>query len=405
MDNRNRHTIIILVAIALSALVLVTCCRRSSDGEVVRSVPPCEITAGLDSLMESLFPSDNEPGGILVVMRGDSIAYEYCRGMARLDSTVAITPNTVFNLCSTSKMFTSAAVLKLVEEGTISLEDSLTKFFPEFPSDVFGKIKLRHILTHTSGLPDMRPANDEEWDAFIKENNTIYGDFDTYRFYGRASEYMKAFNHLNHTLFEPGTHFELHDPSFMLLTPLIERVTGDDFNSWMEHNIFEPAGLSNSIHYYQTAFNSADIAHGYSLNEEANKHADRWQEADFGEVNFFITRADRGAYGTANDVLHFLSVVLQGKILSQATLDEAYTPRCDATIPNVHFGFGCAILTEPGMPLKRYHMYNNGGFQSIEASWPGKDVSYVLLSNRNDWNYRKTASRIDHIIANAGWLH
>ncbi len=73
-------------------------------------------------------------------------------------------------------------------------------------------------------------------------------------------------------------------------------------------------------------------------------------------------------------------------------------------MPNVHFGLGNAILIEPGMPLKRYHMYNNGGFQIIEATWPEAEISYVMFANRNDWDYRMTAAKIDKIIKSKGWL-
>lgn len=398
------------VAISLLVCILpsISSCSGSPSKEL-SAIPHCEITAPLDSLVNTLFPSDNEPGCVLAVMRGDSIVYEKCIGVADLDSMKAITGNTVFNLSSSSKLFTSIAMLKLIDEGKLSLDDTLDKFFPEFPAEIFNKITIRHLMTHTSGLPDLRPCTPAEWTKFVADNNTVFGDFDTYRLYGRVDEYMKLFQHLKRTLFEPGSHYIRHDPSYMLITPLIERITGSGFETWMERNIFNPAGVKG-IYYYQPGHEYRNIAHAYTHRDNNDSRrtrrcADgRWKEADYGEVDFFLSRADRGAYASARTFLRFLGALYSGKIVPQSTVAKTTVTYYDSTMPNVHFGLGNAILIEPGMPLKRYHMYNNGGFQIIEATWPEAEISYVMFANRNDWDYRMTAAKIDKIIKSKGWL-
>lgn len=409
--NNNRGARLrccIAIFVIICALFPLSSCTKNTLIEH-GGIPPCEITADLDNMIDSMFPLTSEPGCILAVMKGDSIVYEKCKGVADLDSMKAITGNTVFNLSSSSKLFTSIAMLKLIDEGVLSLDDTLDKFFPEFPPEIFNKITIRHLLTHTSGLPDLRPCTPEEWNKFITDNTTVFGDFDTYRLYGRVDEYMKLFQHLERTLFEPGSHYIRHDPSYMLITPLIERITGTSFETWMDRNIFEPAGVKD-IYYYQPGHEYKNIAHAYTQpgnnSRRVRRSADgRWEEADYGEIDFFLSRADRGAYSSARSFLRFLSALYSGKVVPESTLDKTTHIYYDSAMPNVHFGLGNAILTQPGMPLKRYHMYNNGGFQIIEATWPDAGISYVMLANRNDWDYRKAAAKIDEIIKSKGWLN
>lgn len=404
---RLSHTV--LLALVCMFLSLPSCTRNTEN---VSSIPTCEITAPLDSLVDSMFPVDNEPGCVLAVMRGDSIVYEKCKGVADLDSMKAITGNTVFNLSSSSKLFTSIAMLKLIDEGKLSLDDTLDKFFPEFPEEIFHKITIRHLMTHTSGLPDLRPCTPEEWADFISCNNTIFGDIDTYRLYGRVNEYMKLFQHLERTLYEPGSRYVRHDPSYMLITPLIERITGEDFETWMNENIFMPAGVNGSIFYFQPTHEYKNMAHAYiqpgnnSARRARLRSDGRWGEADYGEVDFFLSRADRGAFGSARTFLRFISALYSFKVVPESILTQTtYDIYYDSKMPNVHYGLGNALLTEPGMPLKRYHMYNNGGFQIIEATWPNAGISYVMFANRNDWDFRSTAAKIDEIIKSKGWLN
>lgn len=92
----------------------------------------CVVADSFDSLFSELFPNEDEPGAIVVVMRGDSIVYNRAFGLANMASEDAINDSTLFNLSSASKIFTAAALLKLCEQGEITLDDSLAMYFPEF---------------------------------------------------------------------------------------------------------------------------------------------------------------------------------------------------------------------------------------------------------------------------------
>ncbi|MCK7540441.1 MAG: beta-lactamase family protein [Marinilabiliales bacterium] len=115
---------------------------------------------GLDSLLTAEFRA-GEPGGAVLVMKGDSIVFMKCIGLADLVTGEEITPKTLFNLGSISKTFVANGILILEEEGKLTVTDPLSKYFPEFRSrEIADAVTITHLLTHTSGLPDNRPVSE-----------------------------------------------------------------------------------------------------------------------------------------------------------------------------------------------------------------------------------------------------
>ncbi len=115
-----------------------------------KAVADCEITAPFDSLFSTIFTDPGAPGGVVIVCRGDSVVYNRSFGMADLDKNIPMSDSTMFNVASASKTYITSAVIKLRDNGLLSLDDSLSRFFPEFNREVFDKVKLRHVLSHTT---------------------------------------------------------------------------------------------------------------------------------------------------------------------------------------------------------------------------------------------------------------
>jgi len=140
------------IAVIVSACMLLVSCSTKQSGK--------NMLAGLDSLMTAEFRAD-EPGGALLVMKGDSIVYTKCVGLADLKTREEITQNTLFNLGSISKTFVANGILMLAEEGKLTLSDPMSMYFPEFRSrEIADAVTITHLLTHTSGLPDNRPVSE-----------------------------------------------------------------------------------------------------------------------------------------------------------------------------------------------------------------------------------------------------
>lgn len=390
-------------AVMILAMVAGTYSCSKKDSNARGAVPSCEITAGLDSLFNLALPGGDTPGGIVMVMRGDSLVYSRPFGMADIVRGTAITDSTLFNLSSASKMFTSVALQKLCEQGKISLDDSLSMYFPEFHDELFSHITIRHILTHSSGLPDLRPRNKSEWENYLSEHKSIFAQGEDYALYGDEDEHMLVFKSLRKAEFEPGTRYRRDDPAYILVAPLIERVTGVPFEDWMKENVFDAAGMKEA-YYYTSDFDMPSVAHGYRLKDVSPDGNEIWEEYDYGEVPFFLTKADRGVYTSGRDFMQWIRALYSGKIVSDSSLKAIAVPYVPTDIPMVSFGLGTAVREEPGYPVKLYYMNTNGGFSVVEGMWPEERLCYLVFANRSDWNLHKVACDVDSILRASSFL-
>lgn len=202
------------ITILASVMLLVWACSRTSNKHNMPELPATAVTAPLDSLFTSIFDG-NGPGAIIMVARGDSLVYRRAFGYADIESGTRISDSTVFNLSSASKVLSSVALLRLAEQGKINLDDSLSKYFPEFPERFFSHITIRHILTHSTGLPDLLPRNNDEWNIYLVDHKSIFGFGNDYRLYGSDKEYMQVFENLDSVDFEPGRHYQRNDPGYI----------------------------------------------------------------------------------------------------------------------------------------------------------------------------------------------
>ncbi|MCM1504012.1 MAG: beta-lactamase family protein [Muribaculum sp.] len=412
MHTRKPKYHIFDFAIIATLLACLTCCRPSHPCHTDHGVKPCNVTTPLDSLFMSMFPGE-EPGGIAVVMKDGEIIYDHAFGIMDLKSEEPITDSTMFNMASTSKIFTAVALMKLQEQGLLSIDDSLSKYFPEFKNSVFNRITIRNILTHSSGLPDLRPRNDDEWKSYLSNHKSLFVIGDDYRLYGREEEHIKVFQNLDTLEFEPGTQYIRHDPSYVVVAPLIERVTGIGFDTWMEQNIFKPAGMEYVL-YFKPDQKIRNLAHAYrsaamaSADNDASRTIDsdngKWQQYDYGEVPFFLTKADRGLYTSARDYMQWCRALYGGKIISDSSLKAIVTPYVPTHINNISFGLGTAVDTTVGHPLKLYHRSSNGGFRVIEGSWPTEGLYYIVMANRADWDEFGVMHTVDSILQSKGYI-
>lgn len=401
--QRFCRTSLMATIITLTGLAIFSC-RSHKNDSAADQIPPCEVTTDLDNLFSNIFPEPDDPGAIIMVMRRDTIVYSRAFGLADLETQDPVTDSTIFNLSSASKTFTAAAILKLCEQRKLSLEDTLYKYFPEFNNDCFKHITIRHILTHSSGLPDLRPRNQKEWSKYQNSFHSVFALGKDYALFGDEDEHINSFKNIEATEFEPGTHYERNDPAYILVAPLIERITGMPFENWMTENIFKPAGLTDMF-YYTYQENMPKVAHAYRKVTDsratplAYRSADgKWDEYDLGEAPFFLTRSDRGVYGSARDFMQWYRALYSGKIISDSSLKAMAQPCIPTDIPMVSFGLGTAVRHEPDSSKKSYHMNTNGGYAIVEGTWPKHKLHYIVFANRADWNLRDATKSIDSIF-------
>ena len=214
----------------------------------------------LDALFSEMFPADG-PGAQVVITKGGEIVYDKGFGIADMETGAPISDSTMFNICSVSKQFSAVALFILAEEGKISLDDPVSKYFPEFQADFFNRITLANLISHTSGLPDSRPRTEAQWQKYRAVHPSIFDNVYDYKRYCAEEESCRYLITLDSLAFEPGTAYEYQNPTFQLIYMIVERVTGEHFDDWMHSHIFVPAGMTKTV-YFEQDRQISNMAHG-----------------------------------------------------------------------------------------------------------------------------------------------
>ena len=325
--------------------------------------------AGLDSLLTAGFRAD-EPGGALLVMKGDSIAYTKCIGLADLKTREEITPNTIFNLGSISKTFVANGILILEEEGRLSLSDQVSRYFPEFKSrEIADAVTITHLLTHTSGLPDNRPVS-ENPEFFITAK-----DYENFAPVMQAEEFV----------FPPGERYEYSNPAFNGLALIIEKVTGQQWQQFISGRIFAPAGMAAST-ITDGPHPEEGVAHAYEMLNGG------WAESDYGEFPTFPAAGNGGVWSSLKE-LTLYGKALKGNLFLGRELTEKSMTVCrpdnwsGSEPPFIGYSWFIGeeqVLGEANNFGARmvYHTGDQGGFRAFYFSIPEKDLLYIGLFNR-----------------------
>ena len=223
----------ILTLIALSAML--GACRSAKND--------AQLTASLDSLLEANY-RDDAPGAALLIAVDGKVIYDRGIGVADMETGEKIDGNTNFNIASISKQFTVVGLLKLQERGLVDINDAVAKYYPEYRSDNWKKVKLWHLMSHSSGIPDTRPRGDRNWMIHATDD-----------------ESMEYFRDLDSLKFEPGTDYDYINPTFQLIYGIIQQRSGMEFEQYQQQNVFGPAKMTN-VRYFRANRNIPHMAHG-----------------------------------------------------------------------------------------------------------------------------------------------
>ena len=373
----------IILAVLLTPFFMMSCNQNSSN--------PKEVAAQkIDSLFNSLY-NEGEPGGSVMIMKGDEVFFAKSYGIADMETKAPIDANTFFNIASVSKQFTAMAILKLHQEGKLSLEDNIKKYFPEFKGEFFNRIQIKHLLSQCSGLPDNRPRTDRMFTLTATDMQSI--------------EFFKDLEEIN---FEPGTNYEYQNPTFQLCYAIIEKVSGQSFEEYMKQNIFDPSGMTETL-YFEAERVIPRMSHGYIPEDSTST----WKQYDYMEETFFATKADGGIYTSINEFVKWEKALQDNLIICDSLKQIAHSPITTVSgstfssyqnRPYTSYGYGWFIEEKPGMPRKVYHTGDNGGYQIYAGRFPEKKVLVLVFENRNDHSRWKMVEELDAIVKEAGLL-
>jgi D-alanyl-D-alanine carboxypeptidase len=328
-----------------------TLTARASDAGIV--VEPS--LAGIDSMLTALYPAA-EPGAAVLVARDGQVLMRKAYGAASLELGVPLRPEHVFRLGSITKQFTAVATLMLVDEGRVSLDDEITKFFPDYPTQG-RRITVEHLLTHTSGIQSYTGM--ASYRADMRRDMT--------------PEQLIAGFREQPMQFSPGERWSYNNSGYALLGAIIEKVSGMSYADFIRTRIFEPLGMRNT--YYETA--DAVVPGRVPGYDRAGQGPIR--QADW--VSMTLPYAAGALIGTVDDLLTWNRAVAEGRMLKPETWRRAFNPYQLSAGLTAGYGYGWFVGEAAGRPSIE-HGGDINGFSSNNLWIPSERLHVIVLSNR-----------------------
>lgn len=283
------------------------------DKQPARKLSEKEIINELDAYMQKIAEGDVYSGVVLLAKEG-RILFNKAYGEANKDFGIPNRTDTKFNLASLNKMFTSVAIAQLVEQGKLSYDDSLSNFIPDFPSkEAAEKIKIKHLLTHTSGLGgyDVKASREgvRTVDNFLK--------------------LVKS----DKLAFEPGTDQSYSNGAFLVLGKIIEKASGQNYYDYVRENVYKRAGMTSTDAYDLDLVNK-NLAVGYEKRYTDNGIVFRNNICEVGHGS-----PAGGGFSTAEDLLRFTTALRGGKLIGNNFVQTILSPKPEVKSPTYGYGF------------------------------------------------------------------
>ena len=348
---------------------------------------PAQYSKPIDDLLTYCNKMDRFNGVFLAANRGQ-VLYTRSFGMANRELESPIGPNTIFDVGSSIKPLTATAVLILCERGQLSLETKLSSILAHFP---YPAIEIRHLLSHTSGLPDY--PHHPGFHAHIQarqeaDSNHKVVNQDILDWLNGGQEPL---------ITQPGESFEYCNLGYILLGMVIEKVTGSPFCDFIRNEILQPAEMNSSLMYDQLAKSAPEFrAVGYRMT------TDRMSYTAVESAQWTGLLGDGGLYSTAGDMVRFLSAYFDGKFISDEMRTQALTPCRLSSGESAPYGYGW-ILRESGYENRPATVKHGGrweGFLSAFVYEPETENAIVILTNdsMNPPTMREVEMAISHIL-------
>ncbi|MDQ3226688.1 MAG: beta-lactamase family protein [Chloroflexota bacterium] len=307
--------------------------------------------------MAAALHDQQAPGAALVVMKGDEIVLARGYGLETVERADAVAPTTVFLLNSMSKQFTAALILKLAEEGRLTLDDPVARHLPDFTHLPSG-LKIRHLLTHTSGMREI----------FVQpELNAVMEKL------GSSDEEFVALARHSPSDFAPGSRWSYANMNYVMLTLIAERVTGESLEDALGARFFRPLRLSSMRECPPHPGGQRGEARGHT--RPAGVFVPHPPE------NFHLFRGVGGYCGNAMDLARWARSLAKGRILSAESYVQMTAPAPLNNGRTADYGMAM-VLVSPDSARRLGHGGYGGGFSSQFAYYPEAEMTVVVLLNR-----------------------
>ncbi len=326
----------------------------------------------IDNIM-SEYNSPDVPGASVLVMKNDTVIFKKAYGSANLDEQRAVTTNTNFRLASVTKEFTAMCILLLQEQGKLSFDDKIFKFFPDFP--LYGKdITVKNLLNHTSGLVD--------YEEFVPDSQT-YQVLD--------KDCLELLKKTDTLYFPPGTKYQYSNTGYAFLALIVEKVSGQRFADFVKENIFNKVGMPASVAFEKGISIVPNRAYGHSLTNGT------WIQTD--QSNTSAVLGDGGIYSNVEEMAAWISALWNYKLISLQTQQLAWSNAILNDGTPINYGMGWHLETYHNI-RHPHHGGSTRGFRNHILVFPEQKLMVVVLTNRNHGDPIVQAHAITDIYLN-----
>jgi CubicO group peptidase (beta-lactamase class C family) len=325
---------------------------------VLWSIPLGALATPANDQIDRLFSAydrPNVPGASVLVVKDGAVIYQKGYGASDLEAGELADEATNYRLASLTKQFTAMAIMMLKEDGVLNYEQTLTEVLPDFPS--YGsRIKIRHLLNHTSGLrdyEDLIPSGQREQ---VKDRDVV--------------ELLKR---QTSTYFTPGSSYRYSNSGYATLAHIVQTVSGMRFAEFLEERIFAPLGMAATVAYENGVSTVAHRAYGYTSNGGG------WDRTDQSVTSAVL--GDGGVYTSPVDYFKWDQALYTETLVSAETLAEAFTPGRLSGGARTSYGFGWMLDTYRGH-RRIHHTGSTIGFRTAVQRFPDQHLTVLVLVNR-----------------------
>jgi CubicO group peptidase (beta-lactamase class C family) len=314
-----------------------------------------QLEKSVDNLIATQFKK-NEPGISVLIASKNGIIYKKAFGSANVELNVLMQPDMIFRIGSITKQFTAIGILQLVEQGKISLQDSVQKYIPEFPFKGY-TITIENLLTHTSAIPDYSNG-DTTNNPYIERH-----DF-------TPQQIIKYFDYMP-LEFKPGTKYSYSNSGYVLLAYIIEKVSGESYHAYMKENVIKRAGLTNTLFAKENVI-VPNRVQGYTRDRGF------YENCEYQTASLAFGCGD--LMSTTEDLYKWNQALLTYKLVRKETLDKAFTPFILSSGNETEYGYGW-FINNVNEHKCIHHEGQVSGFIGVEQYFPNENIYVVILTN------------------------
>ena len=325
----------------------------------------------IDKVLSNQFKS-NEAGVSALVAKEGKIIYRKAFGKANLELDVNMTPENVFEVGSITKQFTSVAILMLLEEGKLSLEDDITKYIPDYPTEG-NKLTIHNLLTHTSGIRNYTSMPSFGKVMTIAESPLKFIDF----FKNEPLD------------FKPGEKYAYSNSGYFLLGYIIEKASGMSYPKFIKEKIFDKINMNSS--YYGS--------HSKLIKNRASGYQKRGEFSNAQYISLTLPYSAGSIMSTVDDMLKWQTAITTDVFVKEATIDKAFTNYTLNNGDKINYGYGWSIDELNGVPTIE-HGGAIPGYLSMGVFVPSKNVYVIVFSNCGCQSPTNTALEIAALAIN-----